>query len=167
MNKIDRISKIINLLKIAGNEIETRKKLHKTIYLLQALGEDFDYDYRFHHFGVFSPSLAYDLDYADDKEILENNEKSDQGYVIKFKNETGLEEHNRFDESIKEKAKIFLGKSPQFLEALSTIIYLTKKYFRGSELKGKFYEIKPQLKDQYKNALKMANEHYGFLFSKQ
>ena len=45
MIDIDRIPKLQALVKLLGNRVKSKKKLHKLIYLLQQVGEDFGYKY--------------------------------------------------------------------------------------------------------------------------
>lgn len=162
MNRIDRIEKLRVLLNTVGGNIHSRKKLHKMVYLLQShiQGEDFDQDFIFHYFGVFSPTLARDLDSAtEEKLILE--ELVDEEYVISLSTETvGAVKLCSRMESL---AQQLSRKTPQLLETLSTIVYLSKDYYEGQALKDKLARLKPKLRKYYKDAFKLALSEFGIV----
>jgi uncharacterized protein len=164
MDLYERIEKMRALLAAtASHKIESKKKLHKLIYLLQQKGEDFDQDYTFHYYGVFSPSLAGDLDTAK-KWALINVEEPEEGqlaYTISLPKGSQIESIS----SISENSIIILNtlaqKDPQYLEVLSTIVYLDRNFYKGDELKQKLQELKPDLERHYTEAFKIANELFN------
>jgi len=162
MSIIERIEKLTALLSAASPEgkIESKKKLHKLVYLLQEVGEDFDESFIFFHFGVFSPTLARDLEFAQEvgQIVVEEPQGDNWAYVIKLKE--GTPTNN--SEILSNEAKQLVGKlanlEPQLLETLSTIVYLERNYYSGKSLKQKLHELKPDLSQHYEEAFKLARE---------
>ena len=70
MDALVRLGRLRQLVQAAGGEIEGRKKLHKVAYLCQRQGLDLGQDFMFHMYGVFSPSLAEDLNEAKEWKVL-------------------------------------------------------------------------------------------------
>lgn len=160
MNRIERIIRIKELIKQVGGTLKTRKKLHKLIYLLQELGEDFDQDYYYYNYGVFSQSLASDLDFADDnKDIIEEKVEEVYSYQI---GETRYPDEDKLAFKGENLVKITsLGeKSPRLLEVLSTIVYLNRNHYSGEELKNKLLELKPDHDDEFKEAYVLAKDMF-------
>ncbi|MCK4791269.1 MAG: hypothetical protein KAV87_46480, partial [Desulfobacteraceae bacterium] len=89
MSIFKRIEKLSALLSAASPErkIESKKKLHKLVYLLQQAGEDFDENFIFYYFGVFSPTLANDLEFAEKAGVIviEEPKGGAWGYTIKLR----------------------------------------------------------------------------------
>lgn len=162
MNKSTRIEKLLALLGNTGEKkIDSKKKLHKLVYLLQEYDEDFDQDFKFHYYGVFSPSLASDLDIADFEGRVHISESEDQfGYIIEL-DEGEYPDLNLISDKAKELIEVFEFEEPQLLEVLSTIVYLDRNYYEGNELLFKLHELKPKLIDHYPKAFGFAEEYYG------
>lgn len=64
MDRIERLNRLETFFQWVGGSITGRKKLHKLIYLSQALGFDLGQEFIFHFYGVYSPSLSKDLEMA-------------------------------------------------------------------------------------------------------
>lgn len=161
MNRSDRIAAIEELLLLTDKRIEGRKKLHKIVYLLQKAGETFDQEFRYYHYGVFSHSLAYDLDYAKENGIIRESYADGLGYVIELPDVIGDRKSARSRrDSTSQLTKTLAGMSPQLLEALSTIVYLHSNYYSGENLKRKLRELKPNLVGQFRKAFALARAHY-------
>lgn len=163
MNQIKRISRLHKLVELAGGKIDSRKKLHKLVYLVQFSGEDLDQDFIFHNFGVFSPSLANDLDVAKrgDEKVLDETYNV-VGYIISTvpdNDESWLADVD-FDKKSVMLIRALAEKEPRLLEVLSTIVYLSDNYYSGVELKRKLKSLKPKLTSFYSEAFELAKKHF-------
>lgn len=157
------LRKLVGLVALVDGTIHSRKKLHKMVYLLQELGEDFDQDFTFHNYGVFSPSLARDLDFAGNLGLLHQSREENQYIITVERDGTELEEPSNIfsDDNIVSAANRLQGEPPQFLEVLSTIVYLYRGYYRGNALKKKLMSLKGDLSIHYNGAYQFARELYG------
>jgi len=162
MSIFERIEKISALLFAASPEgkIESKKKLHKLVYLLQQAGEDFDEDFIFYHFGVFSPTLASDLEFAKNagQIRIEEPQGDDWGYVIKLSDKSLGMPRISLSDNAKDLVQHLADREPQLLETLSTIVYLNQNYYRGSALEQKLRQLKPDLSEHYSEAFKLSRE---------
>ncbi|MBD3383026.1 MAG: hypothetical protein GF404_12630 [candidate division Zixibacteria bacterium] len=156
MNRTERIAKLVKLVEKSPEGIKSRKKFHKLVYLLQETGEDFDQNYIFHNYGVFSPTLASDLDNAVERDVLSVSieEKDFKEYIYTKGTEKICGESIEIEKMDLIKKLIF--EEPRFLEVLSTIVYLDRFHYKGKELISKLKELKPKHKPYYDNALRMA-----------
>lgn len=163
----DRLGMLVGLLCYAGNEIHSRKKLHKLVYLLQEAGENFDQDFIYHNFGVFSPSVAHDLEEAEYTGLLTQEIIGrDNGYTISATEQS--EEQAGFyvpllSENTKRLIDALKDEKPQVLEALSTIVYLSQNHYRGKEIKTKLRELKPKIVAHYSRAFELSRKHYKII----
>jgi uncharacterized protein YwgA len=164
MNREERIMKIRELVKNAGSGIKSRKKMHKLIYLLQEINEEFDQDYIFHNYGVFSPTLAEDLDFAVEQDFLIQREKrrNDYQFYIYALGKNKIDDLN-VDNEIKNKEVLnkLINKKARLLEVLSTIVYLNRNHYSNEKLKEKLKYLKPNLSDYYEESFSLARELYN------
>jgi len=160
MNMIDRLNKLASLIEAAGGKIRTRKAFHKTVYLLQQAGEDFDQSYQYHHYGVFSPTLAADADYARLFDLVDEETDQEQGFTLSLKDWDANTSRVTFSKEVADLIKELTSRKPMLLEALSTVVYLSNNYYSGKELEAKLLELKPNLKKHFTEAFKLAQEHY-------
>ena len=145
MNILERADKLYKLVEIVGGRIESRKKLHKLVYLLQEVREDFDQDFVYLHYGVFSHTLASDLGFSVEHGLLhEVKEMPTGGYVITVASEEGFLSED-IDLGHLEIVSKLSTESPRFLEVLSTIVYLHTNGYRKTELKTKLKALKSEL----------------------
>lgn len=163
MNFVERVAKLYKFVNVAGGKIESRKKFHKLVYLLQLAGEDFGQDFVFHNYGVFSPSLANDLDLAKTMEILGEEQVGDAGYTIEIKDvpkreiPSSIRLSNKSCDLLRQLSPL----EPRLLETLSTIVYLADNYYSGTSLKAKLKDLKPGLTRFYSEAYRLARQHFG------
>jgi len=159
MRESERVKKLCGLIHLLGGKIKTRKKVHKLIYLLQTEGEDFGQSFRFHNYGVFSPPLAYDLDLAKSQKRVSEQDGRD-GFSIELLSTSKPigQIADQFSDRIKELAQKMSLKKPQFLEALSTVVYLSRDFYSGDDLREKFLELKPDLEKYYETACRFARK---------
>ena len=156
--------RLLSLLNNAG-VIRGRKKLQKTFYIIQSLGYDFDLKYSYHNYGPYSAQLQWEIDNFVEEKIVE--EKRDANCYSYAALDLGKEiaqkvKEKRLDESWPEVPpkliSILQEQDAQFLELVSTIIYLIKLGFEGSALYQKAKELKPHLIEQYDAAERFMQE---------
>ena len=160
MNIFDRIDRLQLLLEEAGGEIWSKKKLHKLVYLLQQAGENFAQDFKYHNFGVFSPTLANDLEFAEStaKIIIEKPQGGAWGYTVRLGEEALRQDRVPISDKARHLIMCLVEREPQFLETLSTIVYLNRNYYHGKALRQKLGELKPDLSQRYDEAFNLAKE---------
>ena len=70
---------LAKLIFLSGG-IESRKRIQKTVHLLQAAGAEFELAFRLHHYGPYSAELAEKLDWmAENKILLETTNQTHVG----------------------------------------------------------------------------------------
>jgi len=151
MNTLERLQKLSDLIAAVGGMVEGRKKLHKLVYLCQAAGTEFSQDFIFHFYGVFSPTLAADLDRAKAWDLLTETE-SKGTYVIASTARADAEGAEDFTV-----ARKLAGESAKVLEVLSTIVYLQDAGYSGGKLAGKLGELKGHLSSDFARAQELAD----------
>lgn len=146
-----------------------RKRLQKIVHLLQATGaKEFGYRFILHYFGPYSKELANDLDFLSDVKILSEHAPVGEGSYKYTVCAEVMDEVNRMsdrDEGGEEWKKLALElkkREVPFLEALSTIVFLSKRGRQGTRLRKEFDRIKPNLSDRYDQAAEFANKR-GFM----
>lgn len=160
MERLERLAKITDLLRtMTHQKIEGRKRFHKLIYLLQERGVDFGEDFVFSHYGVFSPTLADDLRVAKQWELL-NEDAQGEHYVIGLKQVKGVDLKVKWSSDDAKLVRELAEKSAQFLEVLSTIVYLKDKGYSGSYLEKKLAELKGHLNEHFDKANAFARNYY-------
>lgn len=151
-------------------EVSGRKRLQKIVHLLQSTGaKEFGYRFILHYFGPYSKELANDLDFLSDVKILDERPPvgGENSYKYAVCAEV-MDEVNRMsdrDEGGEEWKKLALElkvRGVPFLEALSTIVFLSKRGRQGTRLRKEFDRIKPNLSDRYDQAVEFANKR-GFV----
>ena len=162
MNLLERVYKVAYLVEQAGGEIHTRKKLHKLVYLFQQSGENFDQSYQYLHYGVFSPTLASDVDLARSFKLIAEEGDENSGFILTLNRES-WESQNQSMEFTSTKTTSLLealkDEEPQLLEVLSTVVYLSKNGYTKNDLRSKLVELKPKLKGYYSKAYRFAREY--------
>lgn len=154
-----RIEKIQKLILAAGKSIDSKKKLQKLAYICQVSGEDLSQDFIFHHYGVFSPSLASDLEKAVDLGVLKT--VSLAGVAVKTSLNQPVEDTDVSSNGYTVVSEL-KNESTPMLEALTTVIYLSKLGYSGHELKSKFDNLKEHLSDKFEESLNLAKS-YNFV----
>ena len=146
-----------------------RKRLQKIVHLLQATAaKEFGYRFILHYFGPYSKELANDLDFLSDVKILDEDAPVGEGSYKYAVCAEVMDEVNRMsdrDEGGEEWKKLALElkkREVPFLEALSTIVFLSKRGRQGTRLRKEFDRIKPNLSACYDPAEEFANRR-GFL----
>jgi len=158
MAKKEVLSRVLDILGIGEpqmGDFDSRLKLQKIVYLLQASGLSLGYGYNWYVRGPYSPSLTKTL-----YKIYENKDVFEQSKEIRFKN------HNNIVNSLTE----FKGKLGEnindtlYLEVLASLHYINKVTFSGNveyeQLKNKLLNAKPSLKAKsgIENVIKTAHK---------
>ncbi len=126
---------LAKLIVMAG-KLESRKRVQKTVHLLQAAGCRFDTDFRVHFYGPYSSEVAGLLDQMTEEGILVETSRSfTQGtqydYSLDDSFRQGLERHEQTPSGQKAKAEIeeygdlfkdLCEQHPKTLELASTIV---------------------------------------------
>ncbi len=156
--------RLLSLLNNTG-VIKGRKKLQKMFHIVQSLGYDFDLKYSYHNYGPYSAQLQWEIDNFVDEQIVE--EKREGNYYAYATLDLGKEitrkiKDKGLDESWPdvppELISIVQDQDAQFLELVSTMIYLKKLGFKDSALYQKAKELKPHLIKHYGDAEKFMQE---------
>jgi uncharacterized protein YwgA len=125
---------LAKLIQMAGG-LPSRKRIQKTVHLLQCAGCNFDLDYRLHYYGPYSSALAERLDLLSRNGILVESEQPTEvgtqyNYELNGEVLAGLEAHEKTPDGARAKAKMehfrtLLGElnqtKPRVLELASTI----------------------------------------------
>jgi uncharacterized protein YwgA len=126
---------LAKLIWMAGT-LESRKRIQKTVHLLQAAGCDFDASFRIHYYGPYSSEVAGLLDQmANEGILLETSRSFAQGtqydYSLSDDFRQSLERHERTPSGRKAKTEIeeykdlfgeLFQQNPKTLELASTIV---------------------------------------------
>lgn len=137
----------------AVTEIEGRKKLQKTVHILQEFGIPFGVSFGYHHYGPFSEQLQDCLQSAQHDSLICETEVPGPTPTFRFKADerlTGLWKMlgNESPPKWAEFATELNRKSPRELETISTLVYLEKLRGAGTpkeEIDSEFKTLKPHL----------------------
>src|SRR6266851_892422 len=124
-----------------AEKLESRKRMQKVVFLLQAAGFPGEADYGLHYFGPYSADVAHLTDEMTQAELLQEEEKSvGQGrtynYCLAPKAKTILPEFERSDEGQKRLTEVqpfeslarnLLGRNLKDLEHAATLVYFHKR----------------------------------------
>jgi hypothetical protein len=128
--------------------------------LVQKAEEDFDQTFQYHHYGVFSPTLAADIEYAQQFSLVSECADEEQRYTIKLDRWNAKSQRIPFPSEIHELIIDLSQREPMLLEALSTVVYLSNNRYSGENLKVKLSELKPNLKKYFRRAFVLARKYY-------
>ena len=159
MDKLSRLVRLQKLIEASGGTVDGRKKLHKLVYLSQRSGIDFGQAFQFHMYGVYSPSLAQDVDAATAWGLLEEESSAGETYKIQVSQSA---EGGPFGEDMPELRTVetLAEKSFATLEVLSTIVYLWGLDFRGEHLCRSLHLVKGHLESDFDLAFDLAAKHF-------
>ena len=121
---------------LLAEQLKSRKRVQKTVHLLQAAGCDFDTSFRVHYYGPYSSEVAGLLDQMTDAGILlETSRSYTQGtqydYSLRYDFRESLEHYEQTPSGQKAKARIekyadlfeeLCQQQPKTLELASTIV---------------------------------------------
>ncbi len=150
----------------AVTEIEGRKKLQKTVHILQEFGVPFGVSYGYHHYGPFSEQLQDCLQTAQYDSLIHETEVAGQPPTFRFRADERLTRlwqlhGNNALPQWAEFATELNRKSPRDLETISTLVYLEKLRGTGAspeQVDAEFNSLKPHLADRLAAARKALIE---------
>lgn len=158
MDKLSRLEQLQRLVEAAGGTVDRRKKLHKLAYLCQRSGIDLGQVFQFHMYGVYSPSLARDVDAATAWGLLEEKPSAEGTYEIRLPSASQLAEGDPpVADMPKDTVQALADNSSATLEVLSTIVYLWSLDFRGEDLCKWLHDVKGHLEDLEEKPFKSAS----------
>jgi len=146
--------------------VEGRKRLQKLVHLLGAAGYRKDFKQRFilHYYGPFSRQVAAQMDFLSAAELVRETRSDAGGYSYSV---PGDDAKAGID-SLRGGAPVpspWAGLAKQldeqdtdFLEAVSTVVFLHARGTRDQELEEEFAETKPQLKARFPEARQYAKD---------
>lgn len=158
MDKLSRLDRLQRLVEAAGGTVDGRKKLHKLVYLCQRSGTDLGQAFQFHMYGVYSPSLAQDVDAATAWGLLEEKLSVGGAYEIRILSDLSPPVA---DMSGLGTVRTLANESSVTLEVLSTIVYLWDLDLRGEDLRISLRGLKGHLESFFDSAFDLAAQHFG------
>lgn len=156
------------LLSILGSveRVKGRKKLQKTLHLLESSGADVPFKYEYHFFGPYSAELQEEVNFSVQQGFIEET-KTDETYVYTI-TEKGRKFKERLDASgdyqfILDDVLLnsLSQKSSQFLEMVSTYAFLIESGYKPEEAKIKAVELKEHLKNCINEAVEFYKVNIG------
>ncbi|MDD3888844.1 MAG: hypothetical protein PHT79_09335 [Syntrophomonadaceae bacterium] len=144
--------------------VKGRKKLQKTVHMLQIRKNPFNFDYQYHFYGPYSSELQIEVNSLV-KEGFVIETKMDETYVYQITEKGKTFKKNlesQFKESVNvehELSQLLNRQSTSLLEMASTYAYLLDNGYEPSEAKNKCKELKPHLIKEMDSAIKFYNEH--------
>ena len=162
MDKLSRLDRLQRLVEAAGGTVDGRKKLHKLAYLCQRSGIDLGQAFQFHMYGVYSPSLAQDVDAATAWGLLEEKPSAGGAYEIRLLSDSQSAELGPLvaDMPGLGTVRTLADESSATLEVLSTIVYLWGLDLRGEDLCSSLRVVKGHLESFFNPAFDLAARHF-------
>lgn len=149
----------------AVGEVKGKKRLQKIVHLLQECSPaNFGVTFRLAQFGAFSSDLAVQLDQLDSDQFLEGKKDQTRSghptlvYAKTSTYDTVMEEIGYEEAPWKDLAVQLNGKETRVLEAISTIVFLSRTSTTEEALKQRFNTLKPHLSGLFDAALLEANQ---------
>ncbi|MFO0835134.1 MAG: hypothetical protein U0638_09200 [Phycisphaerales bacterium] len=148
----------IAMLIVACKRVEGRKKLQKIVHILQCcgFGRDFPHQFGYLHYGPYSHEVKADIDGLTNPAgplVEESEATAGLGYrTFAYSPSLGLKEAlegSSESASWAPLARQLNQKSPQELEAVSTVLYLKRSGVADSAIKERFCQLKPALADRF------------------
>lgn len=133
-------------------QIIGRKRLQKTVYLLQQIGFPYAGKFTYHHYGPYSSELQAEIDRLVDYRLLSET-YNNKAYIYKI-TEDGITFIKEYEEFFgiacnlpQEIVQQLTEASVSVLEMASTYVYLLEIGYKKEEASRKAQELKPHLKD--------------------
>lgn len=133
------------------DRIEGRKKLQKTVHLLQSKGIPYDVNFKYHYYGPYSADLQSQIDSMVAYNLIHEHSNGET-YIYEI-TEKGREFMIRYRELVKndfslpkDSVKFLLSYPANVLELASTYAYLIGMGYDRLAAEAKAIELKPHLK---------------------
>ena len=148
MHPTIRIAQLVHLLK----RIDGRKKLHKTVHILQELGAPFVEPFQYSQYGMYSQQLTAEIGYlVRDKLVTETKHRfgTNEPFIFKSTRElTGLLKalQIRPEPEWASVARELNDMTPQMLEGISTVLFLRERGYDDERLRQRLVSLKPRFR---------------------
>jgi uncharacterized protein len=157
---MDGMIAVLRLVDVVG-KIEGRKKLQKIVHILQSRGFDFPHDFGYLHYGPYSSGLAAEVDaLVSSKFVIEQRGVGYEPYVYTPSKTVGALFEYLGETQVPPWRSLAISlnsRDANFLESLSTILYLQENGFLGRTLKERFIQLKPTLRRFFEAAIVEAS----------
>ncbi|NNM84950.1 MAG: hypothetical protein HKL96_04220 [Phycisphaerales bacterium] len=156
---MDGMLEVLRLIATLG-EVAGRKKIQKIVHILKACGYDFPHYYGYLHYGPYSSDLASEVGLLVSGGLV--NEAGGGKYepYVYTPTEASISLLQELKASTSPEwssiARDLNEKDANYLEAVSTILYLQANGFGGEDLRERFIALKPHLDEKYDDAMKHA-----------
>lgn len=157
---------LLSLFERAGR-IRGRKKLQKTVHLLQFKGVPFNLDYTYHYYGPYSSELQIEIDNLVKQGFLREFMEGDM-YVYEI-TEKGAEFLRAYREFVDSNFDIpddllekLLNKNTQVLEIASTYAYLLESGYSYEKAEKEAKKLKEHLAVFFEDARELVEEEAPF-----
>ena len=168
---VDNAIAVAELIAVLGS-VEGRKRLQKIVHLIQQTdAAPFQYRFILHYFGPFSYELAGDLDFLGSVGLVcEAPPAGGTGSYV-YSPPSGVTRDRIRGRTIGDgqpesewvlRARSLNKEKTGTLEALSTLVFLSRRGYEGEELRKKFAQVKPHLTENYESA-SQRGEDLGLL----
>jgi uncharacterized protein YwgA len=147
---------ILPLLQLvdALSSIEGRKKLQKTVHILQELRVPFSEKFEYSYYGMYSPQLKSEVDVLVSEDLLEEEEVNNPngGKCFRIKAKPNLHQllqdvgHSAPEPWVATAKKLNTW-TPQILEGVSTLFFLQQTGVSADTRIEKLLELKPHLQE--------------------
>lgn len=165
------------LMQMAGG-LRSRKRIQKTVHLLQCAGCDFGLDFRLHYYGPYCSALAERLDWMASNSILDETRELTQvgtqyNYSLNETLQSSLEtyEQTPVGMAAKQKMEQFQGllkkledTKPRMLELASTIVafFQTNHDWEAAQVQAADFKAEKNDSQMMCEARRLAEEVVGF-----
>lgn len=159
---LDNEYALIRLFAIAPI-IKGRKKLQKTVYLLQQAGVPYTEKFKYYHYGPYSSELQVEIDRLVRQELI-NETYTGDAYVYKIteKGEEFIQQYSSLNnckfELSEHLVKRIIDNNTSILEMASTYAYLLEMGYKEEDAMVKAGELKPHLYERLDEARKLYED---------
>lgn len=140
-----------------------RKKLQKVIHILENCGHQFPFKYEYHFYGPYSSQLQEEVNNLVRQGFL-SEDRDDDTYIYRITTK-GEEFKKQLEEGIgynfsvdKAKLDVLIGKESQYLEVVSTYMFLLDSGYTSVTAKEKTRELKPHLAKYLNDAVSFTKQ---------
>jgi hypothetical protein len=139
MNNILRVGELICMI----GKVEGRKRLQKTVYILQQMGFPFSEDFEYGHFGPYSTTLAAELEVLKLNHLVQETSQdyshgTEYAYAPTEELEKALEDdpglRSLDDAGLRKVLSILAAYKVPVLEVASSRVFLRQSGFTGEQL---------------------------------
>lgn len=153
---------LLRLFEVTGC-IEGRKKLQKTVHLLQSKGVPFDMKFKYYHYGPYSTDLQSQINMLVAYGLIDESNHHGDMYIYEI-TEKGKEFIAKYRKEISSEfflpvglVKHLLSTCATTLELSSTYSYLIEMGYDAESAHERTTELKPHLKNHLSDAIDLYN----------